>query len=147
MFGLGEERTDQSVVQIEDLVGQRRGRVEQDCDQGGMATVRLILLDLVDRRLSPSRARRSSRFDEHCGGIGWQSESRMACRRLICASTAFALGLPGYCRNQASLLTGRSVTVEVDSVELALGILLGRTDPHIADTLTVHDGLPVKMSA
>jgi len=34
--------------------------------------------------------------------------------------------------------------VERDSVELALGILLEATDPHIAEPLTKHGGLHIK---
>jgi hypothetical protein len=42
-----KERTDQAVVQVENLVGQRCRRVEQDGDGRGVTPLGLILLKLV----------------------------------------------------------------------------------------------------
>jgi hypothetical protein len=46
----------------------------------------------------------------------------------------------------ARCLVGKSA-IKLNAVELALGILLERTDPHIADALTVHGEFAAKVSA
>ncbi|MBB5462668.1 hypothetical protein HDG33_006342 [Paraburkholderia sp. Cpub6] len=49
---LGEERTDQPVVEVQNFICQRRGRVKQDRNERGVTPVRFIFLDLIDGRLS-----------------------------------------------------------------------------------------------
>ncbi|MGF6970671.1 hypothetical protein OKW43_007766 [Paraburkholderia sp. WC7.3g] len=46
------KRTDQTVVQVKDLVGQRRGYVKQDRDQRRVTPIGLIFFEVVDGRLS-----------------------------------------------------------------------------------------------
>jgi len=40
----------------------------------------------------------------------------------------------------------RKIHRQLDSIKLAQNVLLEYADPHLADALAVHNGLPAKMS-
>ncbi|CAE6877153.1 hypothetical protein R69746_08842 [Paraburkholderia aspalathi] len=52
VFRLGEEGSDEPIVEIEDLIGQRRGGVEQNRDERGVTPISFVFLELVDSSLT-----------------------------------------------------------------------------------------------
>lgn len=57
VFRLGEEGSDESIMEIENLIGQRRGSVEKNCDERGVAASMLshkrkVLRRQVARRIN-----------------------------------------------------------------------------------------------
>ena len=109
-LGLAKHRADQTIEQIDGLVGQAGGKCPRLIgDQRRMPRCRFVAGDMLDGG-APGLARKlgEARLMDQCPRPGSMPIARTCSRRSITPSMAAGLAASGICRNQVEpTLTGR----------------------------------------